>query len=57
MQSLLIIDRDGLFLQSVRNLKEYQESWDNYTEEEQEEADRLFIRYSHLLKGTMYELY
>jgi len=36
--------KDSLFRQAVNNLSEYIESWDDFTEEEQEEADMLYCQ-------------
>jgi len=36
---------DSLFWQSIVNLQEYQEAWNDFTKEEQEEADKLFTKY------------
>jgi len=47
--------RDNLLLQSISNLKEYMDLWDNYTEEEKEKALELYEKYKYLLLGTIYE--
>jgi hypothetical protein len=38
--------QDSLWRQSIRNLREYQESWTDQTEEEITEANRLYSMYS-----------
>ena len=42
--------KDPLFRQAVRNLQEYQETWNNQTPEEVKEADELYARYIHLCR-------
>ena len=42
--------RDSLFKQSINNLQEYIESWDDYTKEEREEADILYCKYIQYCK-------
>ncbi|KKK93313.1 hypothetical protein LCGC14_2694140 [marine sediment metagenome] len=49
------LKNDNLFLQSVCNLKEYQQAWDNFTAEEAIKAIALYEDYKHLLIGTIYE--
>lgn len=46
---------DSLFLQSICNLREYQQAWTDFTVEESLEAIDLFEKYKHLLIGTTYE--
>lgn len=42
--------KDPLFRQAVKNLQEYQEAWNDQTQEEVKEADRLYARYIHLCR-------
>lgn len=42
--------KDPLWLQSIRNLKEYQEHWQDQTEEEIKRADLLYEKYKKYLK-------
>ena len=43
--------KDSLWLQSIRNLQEYMETWpDQFTKEEQKEADELYVKYAQWLR-------
>jgi hypothetical protein len=37
--------QDPIFVQAIRNLKEYQEAWKDFTPEEKKKADELFRIY------------
>ena len=41
--------KNSLMTQSVRNLKEYIEYWDDYTQEEEKEAMKLYNIWKHIL--------
>lgn len=47
--------KDGLWLQSIVNMKEYMESWNDMTQDEIIEANIIFQLYNVYLKGTMYD--
>lgn len=40
--------KDPIFREAVRNLAEYQDTWNDFTNEEKVEADELYFRYFHL---------
>lgn len=42
--------KSPIFRQEVRNLQEYQNEWDDFTEAEQVRADRLYGLFAHLCK-------
>jgi hypothetical protein len=41
--------KDSLWLQSIRNLDEYQRAWKDQSEEEVEQADLLYYKYAKYL--------
>ncbi len=45
---------DRLLQQSISNLREYVEIWEDYTEEEKRVADELYEKYKHLV-GENYQ--
>lgn len=47
--------KDSLWLQSICNLKEYQESWQDQTPEEINKANALFEQYKEYLVNTIYD--
>lgn len=47
--------KDGLWLQSIANMKEYMDSWSDMTQEEIIEANIIYQLYRNYLKGTIYE--